>query len=237
MGFLSTSGLIVLVCVLAGFYLAIRRTRGSEPTSIEAEKLAADVLEDPALSSPSKSAAGLDPAQGLAQPSGQQLPDQQGLGPSRPLRLALFYLGMASGLGGLILLGLGLAQRLPLSWALLALLLSFASLASLRWWALKDRDRRRALAAARWQQQKQAQAPRAKPGQPLRIKPPLEQDQPSPLAGRTKAASAPDRQQVREQEEANNLAQLPVPDHTQGTEGAKAPEPLDLDQVLRRRRS
>lgn len=154
MDFLSGSGLILLVCVLVGLGLVVRRRKSDSVTSIGAEKFVADIVESHA----SEAEAHRAPSAPPAQTSTETAPAFR----LKPTRLAIFGLALAFALASLVtgVLSLtgGAAPILPL----LFLLASLACLATLRVLALRDRDRRRArtvLAVEQRQAQRRPSAP------------------------------------------------------------------------------
>ncbi len=154
MDFLSGSGLILLVCVLVGLGLVVRRRKSDSVTSIGAEKFVADIVESHASEAEARRAPSAPPAQVATETA-----------PAfrlKPTRLAVFGLALAFALASLVtgVLSLtgGAAPLLPL----LFLLASLACLATLRVLALRDRDRRRArtvLAVEQRQAQRRPSAP------------------------------------------------------------------------------
>lgn len=136
MDFLSGSGLILLVCVLVGLGLVVRRRKSDSVTSIGAEKFVADIVESHASEAEAHRAPSAPPARTATETA-----------PAfrlKPTRLAVFGLALAFALASLVtgflsLTG-GAAPLLPF----LFLLASLACLATLRVLALRDRDRRRA---------------------------------------------------------------------------------------------
>ncbi|WP_326502965.1 hypothetical protein [Rothia nasimurium] len=154
MDFLSGSGLILLVCVLVGLGLVVRRRKSDSVTSIGAEKFVADIVESHA----SEAEAHRAPSAPPAQTSTETVPAFR----LKPTRLAVFGLALALALASLVtgILSLtgGAAPILPLPF----LLASLACLATLRVLALRDRDRRRArtvLAVEQHQAQRRPSAP------------------------------------------------------------------------------
>lgn len=154
MDFLSGSGLILLVCVLAGLGLVVPRRKSDSVTSIGAEKFVADIVESHASEAEARRAPSAPPARTATETA-----------PAfrlKPTRLAVFGLALAFALASLVtgVLSLtgGAAPLLPL----LFLLASLACLATLRVLALRDRDRRRArtiLAVEQRQAQRRPSAP------------------------------------------------------------------------------
>lgn len=154
MDFLSGSGLILLVCVLVGLGLVVRRRKSDSVTSIGAEKFVADIVESHA----SEAEARRGPSAPPARTATETAPAFR----LKPTRLAVFGLALAFALASLVtgVLSLtgGAAPLLPL----LFLLASLACLATLRALALRDRDRRRArtvLAVEQRQAQRHPSAP------------------------------------------------------------------------------
>lgn len=154
MDFLSGSGLILLVCVLVGLGLVVRRRKSDSVTSIGAEKFVADIVESHASEAEACRAPSAPPARTATETA-----------PAfrlKPTRLAVFGLALAFVLASLVMgvlsLTGGAAPLLPL----LFLLASLACLATLRVLALRDRDRRRArtvLAVEQRQVQRRPSAP------------------------------------------------------------------------------
>lgn len=163
MGWIGTSGIILLVCVVVGFSIVSRRRQAATSTSFGAERFAADILEnhretydgygDGPVSEPSE---GADGPERDATPhlnrgesgSVDRASDTQGTGFTyRWGRVALFGLAVTLLLSAA---GVGLASiwtTLSGVTALFLLLGSVACLATLRLLALRDRAHRRARAA------------------------------------------------------------------------------------------
>lgn len=179
MAWLSTSGVIVIVCVLAGLYFMARRPRRQDPVAFGAERLAEDVLDDsmeaPLVSAPRAQKTNNDALSGEA--SSVETPDLES-SEGRVLwgRVAILGLGALSLLGSLVTLAL--VPFTAISWVLplLLFLVTLASLGSLRFLAIRDRNRRRARLEAQLEAQKQkrqAKAParEAVPAPALELKP------------------------------------------------------------------
>ena len=154
MDLLSGSGLILLVCVLVGLGLVVRRRKSDSVTSIGAEKFVADIVESHTSEAEARRAPSAPPAQTTTETA-----------PAfrlKPTRLAVFGLALAFMLASLVTGGLSLTGGAALILPLLFLLASLACLATLRVLALRDRDRRRArtvLAVEQRQTQRHPSAP------------------------------------------------------------------------------
>lgn len=183
MDFLSGSGLILLICVLVGLGLVVRRRKSYSVTSIGAEKFVADIVESHASEAETRCAPSAPPAQAATETA-----------PAfrlKPTRLAVFGLALAFALASLVtgVLSLtgGAAPILPL----LFLLASLACLATLRVLALRDRDRRRArtvLAVEQRQAQRRPSAPSSTSHAPSR-----QQGRPAATVSTVELKPAPER--------------------------------------------
>lgn len=155
MGLLSTSGIIVIVCVMTALYVMSRRNRPAAPVAFGAERFAEDVLDDSVLSAQETHALENPavPERPVAVAPRAKKPTSAGSG-YRWGRIAIFGLGALS-LGGAVATGIA-APFTPVSWTLPALLFAFAVLAvaTLRVLAVRDRDRRRAQTEAHVHQRK-----------------------------------------------------------------------------------
>ena len=154
MDFLSGSGLILLVCVLVGLGLVVRRRKSDSVTSIGAEKFVADIVESHA----SEAEARRGPSAPPARTATETAPAFR----LKPTRLAVFGLALAFALASLVTGVLSLTGGAAPLFPLLFLLASLACLATLRALALRDRDRRRArtvLAVEQRQAQRHPSAP------------------------------------------------------------------------------
>lgn len=154
MDFLSGSGLILLVCVLVGLGLVVRRRKSDSVTSIGAEKFVADIVESHA----SEAEARRGPSAPPARTATETAPAFR----LKPTRLAVFGLALAFALASLVTGVLSLTGGAAPLFPLLFLLASLACLATLRVLALRDRDRRRArtvLAVEQRQAQRHPSAP------------------------------------------------------------------------------
>lgn len=136
MGFLSGSGLILLVCVLVGLGLVVRRRTTGSMTSIGAEKFVADIVEnsDGPTGNRSGSLVALPEA-----PSEHAPIFRLNYG-----RVSLFGLALVLIIASLITGVLALMGKIAGLLPLLLFLASVGCLAGLRVLALRDRDRRRA---------------------------------------------------------------------------------------------
>lgn len=154
MDLLSGSGLILLVCVLVGLGLVVRRRKSDSVTSIGAEKFVADIVESHTSEAEARRAPSAPPTQTTTETA-----------PAfrlKPTRLAVFGLALAFVLASLVTGVLSLTGGAALILPLLFLLASLACLATLRVLALRDRDRRRArtvLAVEQRQTQRHPSAP------------------------------------------------------------------------------
>lgn len=143
MALLSTSGVVLLVCVLAGLYMVNRRMKPQGTVAIGAEKYAADVVEEPAehISTSETAVSEQQDVAGVTSGSASF-----GLVP-RWGRVAIFAFACGAVLLGLVTgimsaLGTG-SFALPL----VCLAVAVGSLTVLRVLAIRDRARRRARTA------------------------------------------------------------------------------------------
>lgn len=154
MALLSTSGLVLLVCVLAGLYLVNRRVKPEGTVAIGAERYAADVMEEPErkdmTSDTDSSTQGLDTLPVRSESSGFV-----------PRRGRVLIFGLAS-LTLLIALVTGIISWLDSASFVLPLactLIGAGLLTFLRVLAIRDRDRRRALTALAVEKNQKAHMP------------------------------------------------------------------------------
>lgn len=136
MNFLSGSGLILLVCVLAGLWLVARRRTSGTVTSIGAEKFVADIVESHVANAESHHVQPVSSTEAVTQSN-----------PAfrlKPGRLILFGLALIFVAVSLVSVVLALLGKVAALLPLLFLLASLACLATLRVLALRDRDRKRA---------------------------------------------------------------------------------------------
>ncbi|WP_237204642.1 hypothetical protein [Rothia nasimurium] len=217
MDFLSGSGLILLVCVLVGLGLVVRRRKSDSVTSIGAEKFVADIVESHASEAEARRAPSAPPAQAATETA-----------PAfrlKPTRLAVFGLALAFALASLVtgVLSLtgGAAPLLPL----LFLLASLACLATLRVLALRDRDRRRArtvLAVEQRQAQRRPSAPSSTSHAPSR-----QQAQPAATVSTVELKPAPERPaRARQQMPVSHAAKALRRAKTQHHPVVAAPAPI-----------
>lgn len=207
MGFLSTSGIILLVCVLVGFSLLQRRRQLSTVSTIGAERFAADILEShreqtgqvasmSSVRSASPQSGGFRRFESFDQPQAQPAAGfRYNWG-----RIALCAVALVALLAALVV---GVASFFSNLSPLLALLfLGFAAgcLVTLRLLALRDRDRRRARTALVVTRQKSLAT-----GQQVASRP----SAPQPAASKP-AGTIPARSQASKSQPARVAQSLPV---------------------------
>ncbi|MFW0118353.1 hypothetical protein ACN08Y_00270 [Rothia sp. P5764] len=166
MELLSTSGIVLLVCVLAGLYLVSRRTKPQGTATIGAEKYAADVMEEaPEPTSPERS---LESVQTLTARS--EGSPWTGFVP-RWGRLAIFSLACLALFLALVTGLMSLWASASFAFPLFCLLVATGSLTFLRVLAVRDRDRRRARTALTVEKARKAHRPSGRQGAESSVNP------------------------------------------------------------------
>lgn len=150
MALLSTSGVIVTLCILLGLYIVTgRNSRAKSRAPFGAEIYAEDVLEDAVLEAIEHQDAG-----GSLQPSADSAPAPSALSASSP-RVSVGKRGRLAIFGGAVFLLLDavitalVAAFGAVNWWLPVFFLAFSALmlGLLRFWAVQDRNRSRSLSA------------------------------------------------------------------------------------------
>lgn len=154
MELLSTSGIVLLVCVLAGLYLVSRRTKPQGTAVIGAEKYAADVMEE--APEPATADRSLESAQTLTASSEESA--STGFVP-RWGRLAIFSLACLALFLALVTGVMSLLGTASFAFPLMCALVATGSLTFLRVLAVRDRDRRRARTALTVEKARKAHRP------------------------------------------------------------------------------
>ncbi len=156
MSFLSGTGLILLVCVLAGLWFVARRRTAGTVTNIGAEKFVADIVESH-----------LAEAESHHLPSAPSTETAAHNNPAfrlKPGRLILFGLALTFVAASLIAGVLALLGKVAALLPLLFLLAALTCLASLRLLALRDRNRQRARTVLTVEQRQAQRRPSAPSG-------------------------------------------------------------------------